>query len=212
MTALLKEKRAACYIRVSTTHQDYALQKRELTEFCQFKHWKIVETFEDKMTGSKDKRPGLDRLMADARKGKFDVVVCWRFDRFARSTRHLLQALEEFKELGVDFVSQQEGIDTSTALGKALFTIVGAIAELELSIRKERCNAGIKAAMKHGTKSGKPFGRPELEVDTDLIGQLRDQGLSWREVGQKLGISKDSAIRHFETLPALGDEVVSLEV
>ena len=209
---VVREKRAACYIRVSTGHQDYDMQKRELAEFCQFKHWRIVETFEDKMTGSKDRRPGLDRLMQDARKGKFDVVLCWRFDRFARSTRHLLQALEEFKELGVDFVSQQEGIDTSTALGKALFTIVGAIAELELSIRKERCNAGIKKAQKHGTKSGRPFGRPELEVDSELIGELREEGLSWREIGQKLGISKDSAIRHFETLPALGDDVVALEV
>ncbi len=212
MTALIKEKRAACYIRVSTTHQDYALQKRELAEFCQFKHWKLVEIFEDKMTGSKDKRPGLDRMMAEARKRKFDTIVVWRFDRFARSTRHLLQALEEFRELGVDFVSQQEGIDTSTALGKALFTIVGAIAELELSIRKERCNAGIKAAMKHGTRSGKPFGRPELEVDTKLIEKLREQGLSWRAVGERLGISKDSAIRHYETLPALADGVTALEV
>lgn len=209
---VVREKRAACYIRVSTGHQDYDMQKRELAEFCQFKHWRIVETFEDKMTGSKDRRPGLDRLMQDARKGKFDVVLCWRFDRFARSTRHLLQALEEFKELGVDFVSQQEGIDTSTALGKALFTIVGAIAELELSIRKERCNAGIKKAQRDGTKSGRPFGRPELEVDSELIGELREEGLSWREIGQKLGISKDSAIRHFETLPALGDDVVALEV
>ena len=207
----MTEKRAACYIRVSTGHQDYDLQKCELAEFCQFKHWRIVETFEDKMSGSKDKRPGLDRLMQDARKGKFDVVVVWRFDRFARSTRHLLQALEEFKELGVDFVSQQEGIDTSTALGKALFTIVGAIAELELSIRKERCQAGIRAAQKHGTKSGKPFGRPELEIDPTLIGELREQGLSWRAVGEKLGISKDSAIRHYETQPAL-DGVVSLDV
>src|ERR1035438_4147261 len=165
----MNEKRAACYVRVSTGHQDYELQKRELTEFCKFKHWSIVEVFEDKMSGSKDKRPGLDRMMLAARQGKFDVVVVWRFDRFARSTKHLLQALEEFREIGVDFVSQQEGIDTSTALGKALFTIVGAIAELELSIRKERCTAGIKHAQRHGTKSGKAFGRPELDVDPQLI-------------------------------------------
>jgi DNA invertase Pin-like site-specific DNA recombinase len=207
-----KEKRAACYIRVSTSHQDHAVQRRELEDFCKFKHWRIVEVYQDKMTGSKDKRPDLDRMMADARKGRFDVVVCWRFDRFARSVRHLLAALEEFRELGIDFCSQQEGIDTSTALGKAMFTIVGAIAELELSIRKERCVAGIKAAMKHGTKSGKPFGRPELEVDSKLIGELREQGLSWRAVGEKLGISKDSAIRHYETLPALDDGVMSLDV
>jgi len=134
--------------------------------------------------------------MAAARKGQFNAVVCWRFDRFARSTRHLLQALEEFRELGIDFVSQQEGIDTSTALGKAMFTIVGAVSELELSIRRERCEAGIRRAQKSGTRSGRPFGRPECDVDVAAIADLRKNGLSWRAVAAKLGVNKDTCIRH----------------
>jgi len=110
----MKPKRVAVYIRVSTTAQDYEMQKAELEALCAFRKWEIIEVYADKMSGAKDRRPALDKMMAAARKGQFNAVVCWRFDRFARSTRHLLQALEEFRELGIDFVSQQEGIDTST--------------------------------------------------------------------------------------------------
>ena len=192
----MKPKRCAIYCRVSTGHQDFELQKTELTALADFRKWSIVEVFTDKLSGTKDKRPSLDRMMVDARKGKFDVIVVWKYDRFARSTRHLLAALEEFKTLGIDFVSLNDGADTTTASGKLLFTIIAGFAEFELSVRRERCEAGIKRAQAHGTRSGRPFGRPEAEVDTEAITNLRAQGLSWRAVAAQLGINKDTAIRH----------------
>ena len=144
----------------------------------------------------KDKRPALDRLMADVRRGKFDVVLVWKFDRFARSTSHLLRALEEFKSLSVDFVSLSESIDTSSPAGKAMFTILGAIAELERSTIRERVIAGQKAAKRRGVR----FGRPSVEVDTDRALKLRKQGLSWRDVSEEVGVAKDTLIRHCEAL------------
>jgi len=98
------------------------------------------------ISGTKDRRPGLDELMADAQKRKFDTVLVWRFDRLARSTKHLITALEQFRHLGIDFISYQENIDTSSPLGKAMFTIVSAIAELERNILLERVRAGLKRA------------------------------------------------------------------
>src|SRR6201987_2587011 len=123
------------------------------------------------MSGAKDKRPALDRLMADARRGRFDAVLVYRFDRFARSVTHLLRALEEFSSLGVDFVSLSEAIDTSTPLGKMVFTVLGAVAELERNIIRERVIAGQKAAKRRGVR----FGRPEVEVDTVRIHKLRQR-------------------------------------
>jgi DNA invertase Pin-like site-specific DNA recombinase len=120
----MKPKRVAIYMRVSTGDQTANLQKDELPEYAQFRKWTVTEVYSDVMSGAKDKRPALDRLMADARRGKIDVVLVWKFDRFARSTSHLLRALEEFKSLGVDFVSLSESIDTSSPTGKAMFTCV----------------------------------------------------------------------------------------
>src|SRR5262245_27002519 len=108
--SLMKPKRVAIYVRVSTGEQNADLQLNELTEYAAFRRWQLVETYTDKMSGAKDRRPALDRLMADAKRGKFDIVAVWRFDRFARSTSHLLRALEEFAALGVDFVSLRESI------------------------------------------------------------------------------------------------------
>src|ERR1035438_8907829 len=122
----MKPKRVALYVRVSTGEQNADLQVNELSEYAAFRKWDTVETYSDKMSGAKDQRPALDRLMADAKRGKFDVVAVWRFDRFARSTSHLLRALEEFSALGVDFVSLRESIDTSTPTGKMTFTVLAA--------------------------------------------------------------------------------------
>ena len=121
------------------------LQKHELPEYCARRGWEVAETYLDTISGGKDRRPALDRLMTDARRRKFDAVVVWRFDRFARSTSHLLRALEDFSVLGIDFVSITESIDTSTPTGKMVFTVLGAVAELERSIIRERVIAGQKA-------------------------------------------------------------------
>lgn len=187
----MKMKRAAIYTRVSTGEQNADLQTRELPEFCQRRGWHLAETYSDVMTGAKDKRPALDRLMADARRGKFDVVAVWRFDRFARSTSHLLRALEEFASLGIDFVSLTEAIDTSTPAGRMVFTVLGAVAELERSIIRERVIAGQRAAKSRGVK----FGRPVVAVNTAQVRKLRDNGLSWRAIAAQTGMTKDTLRR-----------------
>jgi DNA invertase Pin-like site-specific DNA recombinase len=191
---IVKPKRVALYTRVSTGEQNADLQSNELTEYAAFRKWEIIDTYSDKMSGAKDKRPALDRLMADAKRGRFDVVAVWRFDRFARSTSHLLRALEEFAALGIDFVSLKESIDTSTPTGKMIFTVLAAVAELERSTIRERVIAGQRAAKRRGVR----FGRPTVEVDTALVGNLRSKGLSWRDIAERTGVPKDTCIRASE--------------
>jgi DNA invertase Pin-like site-specific DNA recombinase len=189
----MKTKRAAIYTRVSTGEQNADLQTRELPEFCERRGWSLAADtiYSDVMTGAKDRRPALDRLMADARRGKFDVVAVWRFDRFARSTSHLLRALEEFSSLGIDFVSVTEAIDTSTPAGRMVFTVLGAVAELERSIIRERVVAGQRAAKRRGVK----FGRPAVAVDAAKVRRLRGEGLSWRAIAAEVGVPKDTLRR-----------------
>ena len=140
------------------------------------------------VSGSKDRRPALDRLMKDARARKIDAVLVTRFDRFARSTRHLVTALEEFQALGVDFLSLGESVDTSTPMGKMIFTVLGAVAELERSLIKERVVMGLDRAR----KEGKPHGRPKRIFDREKARQLRADGQSLREIGKILGVSKST--------------------
>lgn len=179
--------RAAIYARVSTSNngQDPRVQTRELSEFCERRGWPLVPEYVDiGISGTKEKRPALDRLMADAYKRRFDVVVCWRFDRFARSVSHLLRALETFQTLGIEFVSLSEQMDTSTPTGKMVFTVLGAVAELERSLIIER----VKAGLRNARAKGKKLGRPRKAVDTGRIAALRVQGLSLRAIASELGI------------------------
>jgi DNA invertase Pin-like site-specific DNA recombinase len=187
----MKANRAAIYTRISTGEQNSDLQTTELPEFCARRGWNLAETYSDVMTGAKDKRPALDRLMADARRGKFSVVAVWRFDRFARSTSHLLRALEEFSSLGIDFVSVTEAIDTTTPAGRMVFTVLGAVAELERTIIREHVIAGQRAARKRGVK----FGRPMVAVDAAQVRRLRNDGLSWRAIAAETGVPKDTLRR-----------------
>jgi DNA invertase Pin-like site-specific DNA recombinase len=189
----MRTKRAAIYTRISTGEQNADLQTRELPEFCERRGWSLGAdtTYNDVMTGAKDRRPALDRLMADARRGKFQVIAVWRFDRFARSTSHLLRALEEFSSLGIDFVSVTEAIDTSTPAGRMVFTVLGAVAELERSIIRERVVAGQRAAKRRGVK----FGRPAVAVDAVKVRKLRGEGLSWRAIAAETGVPKDTLRR-----------------
>jgi DNA invertase Pin-like site-specific DNA recombinase len=184
-------KRAGIYVRISTVEQNADLQNHELPEYCARRGWQVAEVYDDRVSGGKDRRAGLDRLMADARRRKFDVVVVWKFDRFARSTSHLLRALEEFSALGIDFVSVTEAIDTSTPAGKMVFTVLGAVAELERSIIRERVVAGQKAAKRRGVR----FGRPVVSVDAAKVQRLRADGLSWRAIAAQTGIAKDTLRR-----------------
>lgn len=179
--------RAAIYARVSTANngQDPRVQTRELGEFCERRGWTILPEYVDiGISGTKEKRPALDRLMADAHRRKFDVVVVWRFDRFARSVSHLLRALETFQALGIEFVSLSEQMDTSTPTGKMVFTVLGAVAELERSLIVER----VKAGLRNARAKGKKLGRPQKVVDQVGIARLRQKGLSWAEIAKQLGV------------------------
>jgi DNA invertase Pin-like site-specific DNA recombinase len=177
--------RVALYCRVSTKDQSCDLQVRDLRTYCAARKFTIFREYIDAgESGAKDSRPQLNELMADARKRKFDSVIVWRFDRFARSTKHLLLALEEFRSLGIQFISYQENIDTSSPLGQALFTIVSAVAQLERDLIRERVNAGIRNAR----ACGKQLGRPRRIVDRDELSRLQAGGVSLRAIAKKLGI------------------------
>jgi DNA invertase Pin-like site-specific DNA recombinase len=181
--------RVAIYARVSTVNhgQDVSMQTRELQQFAAARAWTIAGEYIDAgVSGSKDSRPELNRLMADAHKRRFDVVCVWRFDRFARSVSHLLRALETFKALGIDFVSYSEQMDTSTPAGKMVFTVLGAVAELERSLIVERVRAGLRNAR----AKGKRLGRPRVAVDGAKISRLHSQGRSIREIADQLGYSR----------------------
>src|SRR5690242_3237955 len=184
------DRRAVLYARVSTNNgQDPEVQSREIREYCRRRGWPLVGEYVDRgISGAKERRPELDRLIADAHKRKFDVVVVWKFDRFARSVSHLLRALETFRALGIEFVSLSEQIDTSTPTGKMVFTVLGAVAELERSLIVERVRAGLRNAR----AKGKRLGRPRSGVDIDEIRRLRAEGASWRTVGAALGVSPES--------------------
>ena len=162
-----------------------ALQVRDLKTYCAARKFTIFREYIDVgESGAKDSRPELNNLMADARKRKFDAILVWRFDRFARSTKHLLLALEEFRSLGIQFISYQENVDTSSPLGQALFTIVAAVAQLERDLIRERVSAGIRNAR----ASGKQLGRPRRIVSQDEIVRLKAEGVSLREIAKKLGV------------------------
>jgi DNA invertase Pin-like site-specific DNA recombinase len=149
--------RAAIYARVSTSDQSTVMQISALREYIERRGWKLVEEYIDEgVSGSRECRPALDRLAADARRRAFDAVVVFRFDRFARSVSHLARALDEFRALGIEFVSLHEAVDTSTPMGRAMFHIAGAFAELEREIIRERVKAGLANAKRRGRKVGRP--------------------------------------------------------
>jgi DNA invertase Pin-like site-specific DNA recombinase len=176
------------YARVSTNDkgQDPQMQLRELREYCQRRGWEIADEYVDVgVSGAKDSRPELNRLMANACKRKFDAVVVWRFDRFARSVSHLLKALETFQSLGVEFVSYNESVDTSTPMGKMVYTILGAVAEMERELIRDRVRAGVRNAR----AKGKKLGRPKVAVDSATVASLRAAGRSYRDVAAELGVS-----------------------
>src|SRR5208337_935113 len=183
-----KQVLAAAYARVSTVGhgQDPTMQTRELTEYCQRRGWTVFDTYVDNgVSGKKDTRPQLNRLMADAHARRFDVVVCWRFDRFSRSVSHLCRALETFNALDIQFVSLCEQVDTNTPTGKLVFTILGAVAEGERNLIAERVRAGLRNAR----EKGKRLGRPTKSVDVDRINSLRATGHSWRVIAGMMKLS-----------------------
>src|SRR5450755_2206186 len=180
--------RAALYARISTINhrQDPEVQLGELREFCQRRGFAIAQEYVDKgISGSREKRPALDKLLTDCRKRLVDAVVVYRYDRFARSLRQLVNALEEFRSLGIDFISIHEGVDTSTPNGRLVFGIFASIAEFERELIRDRVRSGLAAAK----AKGKRIGRPRVAVDILKIASLRAAGASWRAISRQTGVS-----------------------
>lgn len=153
---MTKKSRVAMYSRVSTDGQNVDGQESEMKDYAKNRGWEVTKMYGDKMSGAKASRPALDELMRDANKRKMDIVLVWRFDRFARSVSHLLHALETFRTVGIEFVSISEQVDTSTPTGKMVFTVLGAVAELERSLIAERVRMGLQSARKKGKRLGRP--------------------------------------------------------
>ena len=178
-------KRAALYLRVSTVDQHPETQLHDLRQMAAQRGYEIVAEFTDKISGTKAKRPGLDQMMADARRGRVDVVLVWACDRIARSTRHFLEVLDDLNRLEVEFVSFREQIDTGGPLGRAIIVIIGAIAELERSLIVERVRAGMRRARLEGQR----IGRAPLVLDNAAIQQDRQRGQSIRQIAKGHSVS-----------------------
>jgi DNA invertase Pin-like site-specific DNA recombinase len=180
-------QRVALYARVSTTngHQDPEMQLRELREYAERRGLTIIGEYIDRMTGSKDSRPSLNNLMADAGQRKFDAVLVWKLDRFGRSLRHLVNALAELEALGLTFISLRDNLDLSTPSGRLMFQIIGAMAEFERALIQERVRAGLRNARSKGVR----LGRPRVFVSESRIDTLRASGASWRAIAKELGIA-----------------------
>jgi DNA invertase Pin-like site-specific DNA recombinase len=202
-------KRAAIYMRVSTVDQHPETQLLDLRQMAAQRGYEIVHEYTDRISGTKAKRPGLDQMMRDARRGRFDVVLVWACDRIARSTRHFLDVLDDLNRLNVEFISFREQIDTGGPLGRAIVVIIGAIAELERSLIVERVRAGMRRAK----LEGRSIGRRPLELDHDGIHRDREQGQSLRQIAKAhlistatvrkvLGGPKPPCVERLENLPS----------
>jgi DNA invertase Pin-like site-specific DNA recombinase len=180
-------QRVALYARVSTlVGQSPEMQLVELREYAARRGWQVVEEYVDHgVSGAKESRPALNRLMADAKQRRFDVVACWKLDRFGRSVAHVVVALAELEALGIAFLSLKDNLDLSTPSGRFMFQIIAAFAELERAMIQERVRAGLQNAK----RKGKRLGRPPAVVDKARIARLRASGASIRAISAQLGVS-----------------------
>ena len=182
----------ALYARVSTDGQDPEVQLQALRAHAAQRGWAIIEEFIDHgFSGAKEKRPALDRMIKAAWTGRFQAVLVWRFDRFARSVKHLLTALEKFRSLNINFISLQEQFDTSTPIGHAMFTIIGAMAQLERDIIRERVKAGLDRARSRGVR----LGRPMSSAKPNEVLALHREGLSLPDIARQLHCSRSTVKR-----------------
>jgi DNA invertase Pin-like site-specific DNA recombinase len=185
-------------------NQNPEVQLAELREHATRRGWEVVGEYIDRgITGARERRPELDRLWVDCRKRKVDAVLVYRYDRFARSLRQLVNALEEFRALGVDFISLHEGVDTSTPNGRLVFGIFASIAEFERELIRGRVISGLAAAVARGVR----LGRPKRTVDAAEIARLRASGASWREVAERMGIGVGTAVRALQQALQIPQEI-----
>jgi len=179
-------KRACFYMRVSTVDQHPETQLYDLRQMASQRGFQIVQEYTDRISGVKSRRPGLDNLMRDARRGRFDVVMTWASDRIARSTKHFLEVLDELNRLGIEYISFRESIDTGGPLGRAIIVIVSAVAELERNLIVERVRAGMRRAR----LEGRHIGRPSIELDRAGILRDRRHGQSLGQLAKNYGVSR----------------------
>ena len=184
-------KHCALYLRVSTLDQHPETQLHDLRRLAVQRGFEIIEEYTDRISGAKARRPGLDQLMADARHGKFQVVMVWAADRLARSVRHFLEVLDELNRLNIEFVSFRENLDTGGPLGRAVVVIVSAVAELERNLIVERVRAGMRRAR----LEGRHIGRKPLAVDRQAVLRDRARGLSLSQLARQHQISRSSVSR-----------------
>ncbi len=183
----MSSTKVAVYVRVSTSDQNTEIQKNEITTYLKVRGLNQFEIFEDKKTGTNTDRPKFKEMIRSTRDGKFEIVIVWKLDRFARSLKDLINHLNEFSELGVQFISLKDQIDMTTSAGKLMLHIIGAFGQFEADLIKERVRSGIANARSKGTK----FGRPRT-TDASKVIALRNQGLSMGAIAKQLGISKTS--------------------
>ena len=196
-------KRAAIYVRVSTIDQNLETQLLDLHQMAAQRGYQIVAEFTDKLSSVKARRPGLEALMAEARRGKVDAVLVWASDRIARSTRHFLELLDEFNRLGIEYASFREQIDTGGPLGRAIVVIIGAIAELERSLIIERVRAGMRRARLEGQR----LGRPTLALDREAILRDRRHGQSLGQLARSYRVSRTTIHRVLHEHPPNKEQV-----
>jgi DNA invertase Pin-like site-specific DNA recombinase len=191
-------RRVALYARVSTLNgqQDPEMQLSELREYVARRGLSIHDEYVDQgVSGSNESRPALNRLMADARRCKFDGVLVWKIDRFGRSLKHLVNSLADLSAYGISFISLRDNLDLSTPSGRLMFQIIGAMAEFERALIQER----VKAGLRNAKAKGKKIGRPRQEVDSSIVLALRQEGHSWREISHRLGLGLGTVYRAIAT-------------
>jgi len=178
--------RAAIYVRVSTPNSQHPeMQLADLREHASRRNWDIAGEYVDEgVSGSKESRPELNRLVTDAHQRKFDIVLVWKIDRFGRSLRHLVNALADLDAYGVTFASLKDNLDLSTPSGRLMFQIIGAMAEFERALIQER----VKAGLHNARRNGKQLGRPRRAVDLDRIARMKAEGRSLRSIAERLGV------------------------
>jgi DNA invertase Pin-like site-specific DNA recombinase len=185
----MNQTRVALYTRVSSLDQSNEGQEHELLEYAERRGWTVAEVYRDKISGIKNSRPALDKLLADAKKGQFSYTLVWRIDRLGRSVSHLLEVLETLKALDIKFVSLTEAIDTSTPTGMMVFTVLAAVASLERSILVERIRLGISNAKRRGVRLGRPALKKLGPEEITKIRAERLRGSTIRQLAQAHGAS-----------------------
>lgn len=185
----MKEARVAIYTRVSTADQSCVGQEHELKQYGKNRNWKLERIYSDKISGVKSSRPALDAMLTDAKKRKFDRLLVWRIDRLGRSVSHLLEVLETLRALGIEFISLSEAIDTATPTGKMVFTVLGAVAELERSITVERVRMGLENARRRGVQLGRPAIKRLDKAEIAKIRAERLKGGTLRQIAKAHGTS-----------------------